>query len=908
MSLKDAALYRNVIDSCEDMIWVIDPQGKILMANRNFKEAVYESTGIEVFDGQKIDGSPDLGGESPWKRYYERALGGESFSVEESMELEGEAAAIQATFFPVKQDGKITGVSVFARDISPQREAERALAESHDRFIAAIEASEEGIWDWNLRTDEVFYSPGWKTMLGYHPDEVANDLEEWRTRIHPDDIERVLQCIQDHVDGNSTQYRIQFRMKHKEGQYIWVDSRGKVIRGKDGYPLRFAGSHIDISTQKNAEETLQRVISNSPSGIMTFKPVKNLDGQIIDLEWALINRTACEALGRKDTLLGRRLLEEFPEHGKNGFFTMLKESIATGKSLNIEHYMDVPNKGRVWMHTMAVKISDGLAVTLGDISHRKEAEDQLRKAKELAEAGVQAKADFLASMSHEIRTPMNAVIGMTALLLETELTKEQQEYIHTIRVSGDNLLTVINDILDFSKVDSGKLELENQSFSLVECVEDVFDLLSTKVNEKQLELLYLIEPSVPHHIISDPTRVRQVLVNLINNAIKFTHEGEILVSLKTIQSETDQVMLQIDVKDTGIGIPENKIGRLFNSFSQVDASTTRKYGGTGLGLAICKKLVHLMGGDIWVTSKEGTGSTFSFTLDVTPDPSIPPLYESLKDDEFRGINVLVVDDNQTNLLIMEKLCQKWGLNPICFDTPQAAIEFAKTKDKPRFMVTDFMMPDIDGVQLTEEIKKIYGDSFPVIMLSSAGKAAETRPELFHTYLSKPVRQMQLLEAIRLVLRKKSHADRKLSKASIRPETVTHYQELGLKLLVVEDNAINQKVALRTLQKLGLTADVAGNGIEALRALEIRPYNIIFMDMQMPEMDGLQATKEIRKKYKGSSYRPTIIAMTANAMQGDKEKCLEAGMDDYISKPVKLADFEQALAKWGPITCTKKVAN
>ena len=728
--------------------------------------------------------------------------------------------------------------------------------------------------------------------------------------------------------GRSWKGEVQNRAK--DGTLYWSDTTIVPFSDSEGKQIQYIAIRSDITALKQIEEALRlevaeriraeealsaerKVLRALIDNVPDYMYVKDADCRFLVANFAVARQMGAQT---PEALLGKTDFDFYPRELATTFFEDEQRVIRSGQAeINREEKGLDPQGNVSHVLTTQVPLRDkngrviGLVGVGHDISHLKKIQAEMQKAREVAEAASQAKSEFLANMSHEIRTPLNGIMGMTDLALETQLTREQREYLETVKVSADSLVTVINDILDFSKIEAGKIDLETADFDLRDTLELALKTLAVRADEKGLELLCEVAPEVPEVVRGDATRVRQVVLNLVGNAIKFTNEGEVAVKVGKLASDETEITLQFTVSDTGIGVPAEKLDAIFDPFAQADSSTTRKYGGTGLGLTISARLVQMMGGKIWAESAEGRGSQFHFTVRLGVVDQKEAKEESPADPQIlRAVRALVVDDNQTNRRILEGMLKSWQMIPVCVAGGEEALaELASAQNTGipfGIIVTDMHMPKMDGFELVEQIRtrRELGTAV-IMMLTSAGHRgdAERCQELgVSAYLLKPIRHSELREAIARVLGAWQQDGTlplitrfSLKDESSRPE--------ALRILVAEDNAVNQRLIVRMLEKRGHRVVLAANGQEALAALGVEPFDIVFMDVQMPEMDGYEATAAIRTKEKSSGAHQTIVALTAHAMKGDREKCLNAGMDGYLTKPIRPQELDEVLSRYGART-------
>ena len=949
---------------------------------------------------------------------------------------DGSPVHVSLTLSPIIDTaGRVTGVSSITRDISERKRADAALRESDERYELVARATNYVVWDWDLRTNAIYWNDAIRSVLGHAAADVSADAQ-WRLdQLHPDDLAGVSAGIRAVIDGGGEMWSGEYRFRRVDGSYAVMFDQGYVVRDARGRPVRMIGAMSDITSRKKAEEQLReserqladaqamahvgnwrydlttgaitwsdelyRIHGHAPGAIKptydsflasvhpedrarvdalvvaavaTGEPLdyearavwpdgsvrtiharaavarneygtpvamvgidaditerkraedalaasqaelQALVGAMTDVilvldadgRYVKVAETATDLLYRPSPeLLGRRLHEVLPPESADFFLAAVRRALNESCAVAIEYSLPFGDR-TVWFAAVVSPMSGREVVLVArDITERKRVEAAERAAREAAEAATRAKSEFLANMSHEIRTPMNGVLGMLDLVLDTPLSGEQREYVEVAKQSADSLLAVINDVLDFSKVEAGRLELALAPFDVRDSLADAVRALAVEADGKGLELALHVLPDVPAWLTGDAGRLRQVLVNLVGNAIKFTHRGEVVITVETVPrdgalaarggvAEEDGVTLHVAVRDTGVGIAAEKQQLIFGAFQQADSSTTREFGGTGLGLAIASQLVALMGGRVWVESELGAGSTFHFTTRLERGrggAATPAAVPALPAATLCGVRVLVVDDNATNRRILEQTLAGWEMRPTAVDGGPAALAALRAARQAGaefdLVLLDANMPGMDGFALAERIQgcpEVGGAT--VMMLSSAGQQRESarcRELGIAAYLTKPVKSSDLRRSIAAVLG---------ATAPVAPARTAGPSGIGasgrpLRLLLVDDNAVNRRLGAALLERRGHSVAVAENGELALAALAREAFDLVLMDVHMPVMGGFEATAAIRAQERATRVHLPVVAMTARAMAGDREQCLEAGMDDYVAKPIQAAEL------------------
>jgi PAS domain S-box-containing protein len=956
------------LDSTEDALWDWDiKSGKIYFSPRWFEMLGYQNQELEpVFDTWINLLHPD--DKEIAFNTLQIHLSGKTFIYELENRLKhknGNWVWILGRGKVVERDEngqaiRMVGTNI---DIDEHRQAVEALRKSEARLRLALLAAKMGIWDWNLLTDQITYSEQFANIFGLEKWHLHSCYTDFLNYIHPEDKPYFNECLENSLIRGK-EYNLEFRIITPTGELRWIASQGKIYWDSQGKPVRMLGVSMNITEKKQAEILLKQQLQKTLLLEQITQEIRSsldakqiLQTTAIEVGKALkVNRCLIHTYSYVDSatipivveylepgnmsILGLEIPMEGNIHAQkvlqqdravvsNDVYTDplliwakdfcehidLKSMIAVRTSYNGQ-----PN-GIIGVHQCEnfrnwnideIELLEVVAAQVGialeqanlldkEINQSKELTIKnfaLEQAKRQAEIANNAKSEFLAMMSHEIRTPMNAVIGMTGLLLDTKLSSEQREFVDTIRNSGDALLTLINDILDFSKIESCQLELEENNFELGLCVEESLDLLLPLAATKGLELAYIIADNTPINIVGDMTRLRQILVNLISNAIKFTEQGQVVISVQGHPDDNKKIIFS--VKDTGIGIPEDRINRLFKPFSQVDSSINRKYGGTGLGLAISKRLTEIMGGEMWLESEVGIGTTFYFTIKVEIVPTSAVFNLHTVQTNLIGKKLLIVDHNLANRHIIVQQVQTWGMEVSATEQIDRALDWLKNGNIfdvaliNRELLSDEKNNLVQGIKLLPRAKDL-----PIVLLISSSIKTIDEPEfkkLFSGFLTKPIKLLKLHNLLINILAKKSVF------LPVESPIVSKFNQdlakkIPLRILLVEDVAVNQKVATQMLQRLGYRADIANNGQEALESLHRQAYDLVFMDVQMPIMDGLEATRKIREKWGKSGY-PWIIAMTAHARESDRQDCLKAGMNDYITKPIRVEAIVKALTKLG----------
>ncbi len=896
---RQKSFLNSLIDNCPVGIVVVDSAVAVQMCNPAFESIFgYRQTGIAGKSLMELVTPEELSEEveSAVRRFRE---GAKTHMVTRRKRADGTMIDVEAFCVPLGTVGSPGGAMIIYQDITERRHAERELAERTQFLNSLIENTPLATVAVDAGGAVKMCNPAFEKMFGFTREEILGRGTAYM--ITPEELRAEMETyVKQMLQGNVVHFET--KRKRKDGSLFDVEVFYSLIPAQEQARVAL-GMYQNITPRKNAERDLEErtgflnsLVENLPVGVL----VTTCDHVV-----QMCNPGFEKLFGyRQREILGRDVFELLGAREASASMQSIGLVLAQGKPAHVVGPRSRKDGSLVFAEILGVPlmrggIHSGNLVIYQDVTERKQAEEALLRAKETAEAASRAKSEFLANMSHEIRTPMNGILGMTELALDTELTAEQREYLAMVKLSADSLLNLLNDILDFSKIEAGKLEIERIDFPFQQSLGEIVRGLALRAHQKGLELAWRVKPEVPKRLKGDVHRLRQILVNLVGNAVKFTERGEVVVEVEKAGEDASGHLLHFLVRDTGIGVPEEKQKLIFEAFTQADSSASRKYGGTGLGLAITSRLVKLMGGRIWLESKPGRGSTFHFTCHfgfaASEEPANPPADPEL----LCGLAVLVVDDNQTNRTIVAELLSSWDMRPETAEGGAGALvalNRAEREGRPfRLVITDMQMPEMDGFAFLSAMREDRKFSrLPVLLLSSHpqdGERPRARQLGVSHYLTKPVQPIELLNAILETL---SSAHPPTTHARPKPDQRPGVRTL--KILLAEDNAVNRRLAIALLEKQGHAVVVAENGREALEAIEKAPVDLVLMDIQMPVMDGFEAIRAIRAKEQKAGGHLPIVALTAHAMRGDRERCLENGADDYVAKPIQTAELLAAMSR------------
>lgn len=965
------------------IVAITDTKGTITFVNDKFCQISGYSQAELIGQNHRLLNSR-MQGKDYWRAMYETIKQGKTWHDEIcNISKNGDLYWVDSTIIPFMDKSNHPKSYIAIRtEITDRKKQEFEIQQNTKKLSLVINNTGIGFWDWNITSGFIECNPRWYEITGYDKAGLAPfTVEKFGSLLHPDDAPKVMLQLEKHINNEKEIYDIELRIKHKKGHWVWLNDKGSVVEhNKKRKPIRMIGTMFDITDRKQQEieqeynykitKTKFEITNILNQNIPINNKLDNAIDECFKLEGLhLLNKGGVFLLSEEKVGLNTcslrgnfsadfisneqpiplacyRLCEKVAQSGEISIGSNCIENHCPDSSCsNITshgHYI-VPlihnqeNKpitvGVLFFYTVINPNNNEktktLLIEIGSLFTtaivQEQASTLLKKATEVAEQSSHLKSEFLASMSHEIRTPMNGVLGMLGLLLNSELNYDQQHKALLAKSSAESLLTLINDILDFSKIEADKMGLEFYDFNLRGMLGDFAETMALKAQNKGLEVILDITKVEQSMVKGDQGRIRQVLTNIVGNAIKFTQHGEIIIRVATVPVGQRKLLLSCSVQDSGIGIPENKLETLFDTFSQIDASTTRKYGGTGLGLAITKKLCQLMNGDINVSSHHGTGSTFEFSAIIEPSEKSQRVMPKV---DISKLNILIVDDNRTNLEVLRGQLEHWGATITESTSGEQALSLCNQcitqAESSLFDIAflDMQMPEMDGAELGKTIRSNPEfNSIKLVMMTSISQGNEARffADIgFNAYFPKPATTSDLFDALAVVMDKNEQVKTSQIVTHDYLQSFTHSNNNiiwpnNTKILLVEDNRINQQVALGILENFNLTTDIAVNGIEALEILKFssqnsndKPFTLILMDCQMPEMDGYQTSREIRNNKSVEQYRNIpIIAMTANAMEGDKEKCFDAGMSDYLAKPIEPERLKERLEHW---LCVKNPVN